>query len=256
MRYFNLLKNLSNWPLYLLVKFNLTKMDPLLFQTRSGVRVEVPLRLLQTFKEIFMDECYLRGLGRPLPKNPTILDIGANAGYFSLFVLSRFRGARVFAFEPIPANFALLVRNRLANAAQGLTCMQKAVSGQSGELILNCDADDGLTTSATVLDLDATSSQARIRVPAVTLAEIFEEYGLSRCDLMKLDCEGAEYDILYRCLPETLDRIDRIAMEVHRGSGEGQNIDAMEEYLKKAGFVTRRRPVGMLWAWREEKADE
>jgi FkbM family methyltransferase len=250
MRYFNLLRNLANWPLYLSVKFDLSRREPLFFETRRGVRIEVPRRLLQTFKEIFMDECYLRGLGRPVPENPTILDIGANAGYFSLFALSRFRGARVVAFEPMPANYALLTRNRLLNAGLTWTCIQKAVSGETGELVLACDAGDGLTTSATVLAED-TSQSERIRVPAVTLPEVFDDYRLGRCDLLKMDCEGAEFGILYACPPELLGRIDRIAMEVHRGAGEGQNIDALEAYLMRAGFVTRRRPVGMLWGWRE-----
>ena len=250
MRYYNLLKNLSNWPLYLTVKFGAARIDPLRFVTRQEVHIEVPRRLLQTFKEIFMDECYLRGLGRPVSENPMILDIGANAGYFSLFALSRFRGARVIAFEPMPANYALLTRNRLLNAGLPWTCVQKAVSGEPGELVLACDAGDGLTTSATVLAED-TSQRERIRVPAVSLPGIFEEYRLERFDLLKMDCEGAEFGILYSCPPEFLGRVDRIAMEVHRGSGEGQNIDALETYLKQAGFITQRRPVGMLWAWRE-----
>lgn len=254
MRYFNLLRNLANWPLYLSVKFGLSHDDPLFFETRRAVRMEVPRRLLQTFKEIFMDECYLKGFGRPVSEKATILDIGANAGYFSLFALSRFRGARVIAFEPMPANFALLTRNRLLNSALPWTCVQKAVSGEPGELVLACDAGGGLTTSATVL-AEETAQSERIRVPAMTLPEVFDEYRLGRCNLLKMDCEGAEFGILYACPPELLGRIDRIAMEVHRGTGEGQNIDALETYLRRAGFVTRRRPVGMLWGWREDGRD-
>jgi hypothetical protein len=40
-------------------------------------------------------------------------------------------------------------------------------------------------------------------------------------------------------------------MEVHNGPGDGENIDALDTFLKASGFKTRRRPVGMLWAWRE-----
>jgi hypothetical protein len=64
-----------------------------------------------------------------------------------------------------------------------------------------------------------------------------------------MDCEGAEYDILYNCPPDYLQRIDQIAMEVHNGEKENQNIEALEAFLRKQGFSTRRRPVGMLWAW-------
>ena len=253
MRYCNLLRNISNWPLFLAVKFGLTRRDPLLFMTRRGVRIEAPRRLLQTFKEIFMDECYLKGLGCSVPKKSVVLDIGANAGYFSMFALSRFDGARVFAFEPMPANFRLLERNRDLNPDRPLVCLPKAVAGESCELVLAYDAADAFSTSATVFGEDS-GQKDRIRVPAVTIPGILKEYGLERCDLLKMDCEGAEYDILYRCPPEDLNRIGRIAMEVHRGTGADQNIDALEAFLRAAGFATRQRPVGMLWAWREEKA--
>jgi len=65
-----------------------------------------------------------------------------------------------------------------------------------------------------------------------------------------MDCEGAEYDILYNCSADCLHRIDQIAMEVHRGQNENQNIETMEEFLQGQGFSTRRKSVGMLWAWR------
>ena len=63
-RYYNLFKTFKNWRIYLAYKYGLAKTEPLVFETRNGVIVEVPLRLLHTFKEIFMDECYLAGLER------------------------------------------------------------------------------------------------------------------------------------------------------------------------------------------------
>lgn len=254
MRYGNLLRNISNWPLFLAVKFGLTRRDPLLFMTRRGVRIEVPRRLLQTFKEIFMDECYMKDLPFPLPENPTIIDVGANAGYFSLFALSRFDGATVFSFEPIPANFRLLQRNRDLNPGLSWFFEQKAVAGQPGELVLAFDGGDDFTTSATVMGGDS-GQKDRIRVPAVTIPEILDGNGLKRCDLLKMDCEGAEYDILYHCPSEVLTRIDRIALEVHGGPGADQNIDALDAFLRQGGFITRQRQVGMLSAWRGEKRD-
>jgi hypothetical protein len=48
------------------------------------VVIEVPMRLLQTFKEVFMDECYMNGKQRSIPKGGSVIDIGTNAGFFSL----------------------------------------------------------------------------------------------------------------------------------------------------------------------------
>jgi len=252
LRYLNLIHNISNWQRYLAFKFGMTADDPLEFVTRRGVHLEVPRRLVQTFKEIFMDECYMVGMGQAVPEKPTILDIGANAGYFSLFALSRFPGARVFAFEPLPANFRLLERHKTLNSGTDFNCVQKAVSGEKGILTLAYDAKDSFSTAATLFTASPGQSD-EIAVETLTLRDIWTDFGIEWCDLLKMDCEGAEYGILYGSSPEDLARISQIAMEVHRGPKEDENIDALEPYLRKMGFKTRRRPVGMLWAWREER---
>jgi hypothetical protein len=57
MRYFNLIKNLKNWWIYFFaVKFGIMERDPLLFFNRKGILIQVPRRLIHTFKEIFMEE--------------------------------------------------------------------------------------------------------------------------------------------------------------------------------------------------------
>ena len=143
MRYFFLIKNVRNWWLYLLHKFGLVKTDPLLFRAGRGVIIEVPRRLLHTFKEIFMDECYMHGLANRIPPCPVVIDIGANAGYFSLFAASRFANARIYAYEPIPSNFEQLMRNVNLNRESRITAFQKAVAGTSGETIMTFDEIEG-----------------------------------------------------------------------------------------------------------------
>ena len=248
-RYYHLWKHFKNWWLYPAYKHGFSVAMPLLFETRSGVFVEVPERLLQTFKEIFMDECYLAGLERAVASDATIVDIGANAGYFTMFAASMFPQARLLAYEPIPVNYAQLARHRDLNPSRNIYCFAAAVSGYCGELRLSFDATDSFTTSATILSSNATASSS-CTVACVTLGQVFEVNGIEKCDWLKMDCEGAEYDILYSAPPDMLKRVDQISMEVHRGEGDDQNIDALEAFLKQQGFLTRRRPVGMLWAWR------
>ena len=250
MRYFNLLKNLSNWWLYLAAKFGFQTRDPLMFRTRSGVAVEVPRRLLQTFKEIFMSECYCKGISLPAVDRPVVIDVGANAGFFSLFVLSRLRDVRVFSYEPMPANFTQLKRNLGLNPGRSARCFQMAVGGQEGTLMLVDESGGQFTTSARVYQ-QADGNAATITVPCTTLAGIFQENHIERCDLLKMDCEGAELDILYKCPQEILTRISSMAMEVHGGLKAEQDL---EVYLQQKGFSVLRHPAGMFWAWRKPMA--
>ena len=197
-----------------------------------------------------MDECYMDGLELHVPDNSIIIDIGANAGFFTLFAVSRFNDSRVFAYEPIPSNFKQLARNRGLNADRNIECFQKAVAGHSGTVEIMFNPDDSFTTSATIFQKPHKQNQV-IQVPSITLSDIFREHSIGKCNLLKMDCEGSEYDIIYNCPLECLFRIDQIAMEVHGGTESGQNIDSLETYLNAQGFTTRRRPVGMLWAWKK-----
>ena len=91
----------------------------------------------------------------------------------------------------------------------------------------------------------------RVEVPCVTLAEIFDEHQLDRCNLLKMDCEGAEYEIFYNCPITYLHRIDQMAIEVHGGKEANQNITSLAGYLNSINFKTRQHEGHMLWAWRQ-----
>ncbi len=249
MRYFNLVKNLSNWWLHLAVKFGLTAADPLLFRSRRGVLIEVPRSLSVEFREIFMSEVYTQGMKFTFRENPIVLDIGANVGFFSLYALARLHGARVFSYEPMPTNFRQLQQELIMNAGRPITCIQKAVTGQSGDITLHCDSTCEFTTIASIYEAKGNNAET-ITVAGVSLLDVFRENSLEWCDLLKMDCEGAEFDILYNCPQEIMSSIGNIVMEVHRGPEGRHNIDSLEEYLRSMGFTTQRRPRDLLGAWR------
>lgn len=248
MRYVNLVKNLSNWWVYFAVKFGLTVADPVIFKTRGGVDIEAPRRLLHEFKEIFFENAYFAGMEAALPVRPIIVDVGANAGFFTLFASSLFPGATIYACEPVPANFKQLLRNRERNEKRDIFCLPMAVCGHDGEVFLNFELEDNFTTAATILG-SSEGVDKGLMVPCATLATIFDTHNIDICDLLKLDCEGAEFDILYNCSPEFLFRIKRITMEVHEGPREKNNMQDLKAFLGAHGFVVTHRGH-VLWSWR------
>ena len=233
------------------------KKDPLLFVMRSGILVQVPRRLLHTFKEIFMEECYLYGLEIDVPDHPVIIDIGANAGYFTLFASSRFPHSKILAFEPILSNFKLLEINQNLNRHRQITSIQKAVAGHSGEVTMRLgDYYDNFTTTAHIVEGDHGRNKCQVvKVPCVTIQEIFDEYKLEKCDLLKMDCEGAEHGIIYNCPADYLSRITQIVIELHTGIDPHHDTEHMKDYLLSQGFVTRqsKRALGMIWASKKNK---
>jgi len=195
-RYYNLFKTFKNWQIYLAYKYGLARTEPLVFEMCSGVIVEVPHRLLHTCKEIFMDECYLAGLEHPISSRAIIVDIRANASYFTLFAAPCFTDAWVFSFEPVPVNYAQLERHRNLNSSKHIKCFPKAVAGQAGEVSRSFDSNDSFPTSATIFK-QASQQTETIKVSCLILSQVFDENNINRCDLLEMDCKGAEYDILY-----------------------------------------------------------
>ncbi|RJR24556.1 MAG: FkbM family methyltransferase [Desulfobacteraceae bacterium] len=245
-RYLRLIKNLSNWWLYLALKAGAAKCDPAIFRARGGVNIEVPRRLLHEFKEIFMEAAYTRHLISKIPKSPTIIDIGANAGFFSLYAASRFPGAKIIAYEPVPTNFRQLCKNRDLTSWLEMKCVNEAVYGSEGEVNIILDEKEALTTSARVGE-NPGKGQDVLRIKATTLQQIFEQNSINRCHLLKMDCEGSEYSILYNCSGDLLRRTDQLAIEVHDGKENGHNMAELIGFFEQNGFRTRKRQH-ILWA--------
>jgi hypothetical protein len=75
----------------------------------------------------------------------------------------------------------------------------------------------------------------KVVVPGYSLATVFEKCGITKCDLMKLDCEGAEYEILFTAPEAILQRIDRIVMEYHDNANPYTHED-MDRFLTGKGY--------------------
>lgn len=117
-----------------------------------------------------------------------IVDIGANIGYYTLLA-ARLVGKRgkVFAFEPDPDNYALLLRNIEANGYQNVVPVNKAVSDNSEPAKLFLDPQNRGTHRL----WDSHDERQYIEVEVTTLDEFFRSLDIS-IDIIKMDIEGCE----------------------------------------------------------------
>ena len=150
--------------------------------------------------------------GHEIGAMDTVVDIGANIGCFAVMAGRAAIRGRVFGFEPDRENHALAQRNAELNGLRNVVIERVAVAGAPGTLRLFQGAEHSLHTTLSSRHADGASGE---EVPAITLQQIFDRHGISRCDFLKMNCEGAEYEILYRTPPDYLRRIQRIALEYH-----------------------------------------
>ncbi len=177
-----------------------------------------------------------RDYSRPshqIGSNDTVVDIGANIGCFAVVAGLAARQGRVLAFEPDRENHALAVRNAALNGLDNVVVERAAVSGEPGTLRLFHGSENSLhTTIAARTDAESRGEE----VPAVTLKQIFDRHNVTRCDFLKMNCEGAEYEILYRTPPEYLNRVERIALEYHATTDKTRVSRELASFLVAHGI--------------------
>lgn len=133
-----------------------------------------------------------------LKPDAVVFDVGANVGWWTVPLARHLAsgGGRVIAFEPVPANRARLEWAVNANAVQGnVQVVPVALGDKPGELGMWLKSEETGAGSGTAA-LVTGDGTAHLRVPVVTLDQWTAEQGITRCDLMKLDIEGAELMML------------------------------------------------------------
>lgn len=245
-RYFHLFRNTENPFEYIFDKFH-NRGKTLHFVTKPyKVGFDVPDSLFQVFKEIFMADVYNIGaLVRVLPDNPVVIDIGANAGFFDILLLSKIKNAQIYAYEPLSSNIermrAVARSNRMFNNC--VTINPFAVTGISSEMLrlYAQDTEDSQVVASTLKSFNTDNTKA-FYVPAISLSEILAGITQPNVDLLKMDCEGSEYEIVWNTPPNVLRRIERMLIEVHDIDNQ-HNIQQFSQYLSQLRYDVTYAPI-------------
>lgn len=177
--------------------------------------------------ETFVDECY----GFFNVEDQTVLDVGGFIGDTPIYFACK--GAKkVVSYEPSPPLYALATENiKLNGFEKKIDLVNEAVGAENG--FAELDRGRNLGGSTITRKLDGKSYKVKL----TALNEIVGH--LSCVDLMKMDCEGAEWIILPKAIEDgTLEKINRIIMEIH-----GTNYMQMITLLKQAGYEIKQKNV-------------
>lgn len=167
---------------------------------------------------------------RPLEDWQVVLDVGANIGTFSVLAATTALQARVYSYEPSVDSCELLSANlELNGVASRVVVHQQALAARAGPVTLFVPEQTALRSTEVGR---AGPGAPSTTVQAVTLAQVFADNGLDRCDFLKMDCEGAEYGILTACPGDLFARIERIALEFHEwgGAHHSQLVEILERH--------------------------
>ena len=234
--FLNSRKIFKNWYIYPKVYYKLINDKFVIFKTKTGLRIKIRVRStdLMALTNVWMiNEYDVEDF--EINTNDTVIDIGAHIGLFSLLVSQLCKTGKILSFEPVSENFDLLVSNLKLNRIENILPFNMAVSKNSGRLDLFLNNDQSAHS------IFSKSSES-ISAESTSLQKIFDENKISSCKLLKLDCEGAEYQIIDSLPSEYLDKIQNIVMEYHLADTKPELVKSLILKIKNAGFKIKTRP--------------
>ena len=242
---FSIIKEYKNWYLVFLDYFGFIKNKLLLYKLQTGAKYfsRAGTTDFEIINEIYVVKEYSKLL-RYLKKGSVVIDVGAQMGIFSIFSALRDKSIKVYSYEPFLPNYTLFEKNiKLNNLSKQIFPFNKGV-GKKNEM-----------RSFTISDKNTgghgfycTDSSKKIQIKTISLKEVFEENKIKKCDFLKMDCEGAEYEILFNTPDNYLKKIKSITMEYH----DNGNVAELKKFLEKKGFKVSvvGDADGLLYAYR------
>lgn len=211
--------------------------QPLTLRLRNGWRVRCRVNEFSPFVEIFVRREYMVP-GIDLRSVRSIVDVGANIGLASIWFAMEAPAAHIISVEPGAEAEHRLRENVSRNSLDArVTVVRAALGGSRGSAEM---VSDGLSVLSKVRP--ASGAGAR-HVKMLALKDLLDDFGMDHVDVLKLDCEGAEYDILRSGHPAVLQRVGAVVGEYHLSSG--RRAEELADLLREAGFsVTISPPRG------------
>ena len=237
---------LKNWYLYPLVYFKLTKKDYVIFETRSGLKIKIRVNStdLMAFTHVWMIQEYSDD-NFSINNDDVIIDVGAHIGLFALFASQFCKNGKIFCYEPIKENYKILIENIEMNQIQNIFPNNLAVTKETSrvKIFLN---DDQSGHSMFI------QNKNFVEVDSKSLSDIFIDNGIKECDFLKLDCEGAEYEIIESLPSDLFTKINKTAIEYHMVDTKPELLEQLINKLKQFSFSVHTRSlfadIGFLFA--------
>jgi len=181
-----------------------------------------------------------------------VIDVGGYIGETALFFAQR--GARrVFCVEPAPDNLRLLEQNISQSSFKDkIVVIRAAILDKDGIVEFYMDNQSypcyHVANSHEFMKT-YTREPSKYNVQAMSFQSLLEYTGLEEVDVVKLDCEGSEYDILLGTPDSVLKRVRKYIIEYHNGP------DVLVKRLDDLGYKVREKfrggAIGLLYAERK-----
>ena len=160
-----------------------------------------------------------------------VIDIGAHIGYFTMYAANNANQGTVYSIEPYKESFKILEKNLKLNNLTNVKSFHAAISKVTEQITLYIDKKNHIGNS--IFETDETAESEK--VDSFSLKDFVNNNKIEKIDFLKIDCEGAEFEILLNFDKELMKKINKISAEIHE-NGKTGSLDELVDFLRKNNF--------------------
>lgn len=164
-----------------------------------------------------------------------VIDIGANVGIVSIYLAKKYPFLKIYAYEPVKRNYDNFVKNiKLNQIPDGIIFAEnKAVTKDGRKIKMNFDIrNSGGSFGEEIDNHENINTGITDTIDSISLDNILQKYSIRNLKLLKMDCEGFEYEILYNTKLDNLKKIHAIRGEFHNSS-KSKNAENLLNFVRK-----------------------
>ena len=236
----------KNWLIYPLAYYNLISNDFIIFKTRTKKTIKIRKHStdLMALTHVWLIEEYKKE-NFEIKSNDIVIDIGAHIGLFTIYASQFCDKGTIYSFEPVEENYKLLLENTRSNNLEHVKIFNLAVSNSTEPIKLYINDDESGHSMFS-------QSSSSLMVNSISLKKIFDDNQIERCNFLKLDCEGAEYEIIKNLPSSYFEKIDKMVIEYHMADTHPEFLTELKEILLSQNFKIETKllfsDIGFLYA--------
>ena len=244
-------KKFLNWQTLVSLYFKKIKDENVILETKDHIKIMIRTNStdIMQLATVWLAEDY-KIPEFDVNENDTIIDIGAHIGLFSLFVSDNCKNGKIYCYEPITENYNILMKNIELNKIKNIIPFNQAVSKENEKIKIYLNSDDSAHSIFS-------SGKDFVQVKSISIKSIFDNNKINNCNLLKLDCEGAEYEIIDSIPEEYFLRINKLIIEYHLASKKPILYDKLLKKLQDLSFTIKIEKItedmGMIYALNQKK---
>ena len=184
-------------------------------------------------RECFIEDVFFKNVPEyHLKSNHTIIDIGGHIGAFSMLAASKLKKGKVYSVEPSRDSYEFLKKNALLNNLSNIFIYNLALTDYKGTARLYHNLKTGSWGDTIAKNI----SNEYEDVKTDTLDNFMKDNNITRCDFMKMNCEGSEFQIILNSPIETLQKINTILILYHLDRVSDHSEYDLISHLRTSGF--------------------